>query len=144
MKCAILFNLSMLLLLLLVCESVVSLTWDEFCKCAANDAQCACDARAFAAAVESAAVASERARVAAWEQEKDEWRQEFQLEKDRVVADADARCQQCDNSAAASGPADDAATALRAKHARELRIELDLLQFPERDQCDVLPQIHFN
>lgn len=139
-------NSAVLFLLLPMFALAKVLSWDEFCKCAgASDAKCECDVRAYAAAVEAGVAASERVRIASWEQEKDEWRQEFQIEKDRVTAEAEARCDTATSAGAGAAAANlDAAALLRAKHAKELRIELDLLQFPERDQCDTLPQIHFN
>jgi hypothetical protein len=95
---------------------------EEFCKCDdAAAATCECDVRAYARVL--------AAREAAWEQEKDEWRQEFQLEKDRALADASGACE------GAATPATTPRPTLRAKHAKELRIELDLLQFPERDSA---------
>jgi glycoprotein 6-alpha-L-fucosyltransferase len=116
-------------------------TLDEFCNCSDGAAAtCACDVRAYAAAIER----DERARALAWEREKDEWRHEFQLEKDRLLADAAGAACASSGAADAAADGDDADAALRAKHAAELRVELELLQFPESDRCDTLPQIHFN
>lgn len=121
----------LLLLWLWLFVAAAASSLEEFCKCDdAAAATCECDVRAYARVL--------AAREAAWEQEKDEWRQEFQLEKDRALADASGAC---GNSDASEGDAD---AALRARHARELRTELELLQFPESDRCDTLPQIHFN
>ena len=115
---------------------------DAFCECGdggggAADA-CRCDERAYLAALRDE-----------FEREKDEWRQEFQLEKEAWLLDAErdaaaSTSASAASAAVASGEGGDAAASLRAQHARELRAELELIQFPVPERCDTLPQIHFN